>query len=433
MGSFFSFLTAAYYVPKLYFASSPAVVAVRKTFNGKQVDRISLRDLVQARCPSLLSPFKPVWWLFSGHLQTLYCVLGDFSKIDKVEYDRTLLRLLDGGTIGLDFTPSMNGRTLPDETPIVVVLHGLTGGSHESYVRAILAPACTPVEKGGLGYRGVVVNFRGCAGVPVTSPQLYSAGFTNDIRTALLYISKRYPKAPLLGVGFSLGANVLTRYLAEEGEQSRLRAGCVLACPWDLLANSELMEGDWFHRTTYSSGMASNLKAMQVLLTVPRPSLIQFDDTVTCVGGGPSPPFPFASGRDYYVWASSHKLLPQVRVPFLALNASDDPIVKELPTKAGESALSPWVVFCVTEGGGHLGWFEKGSGLFSLNRWMGKPVMEWLRVVGEEVAVEVRGKALHEVNGFVMEEGRDDIGYREIGSGGHVVGVEGEEGLLAGL
>lgn len=35
-------------------------------------------------------------------------------------------------------------------------------GSHESYVRAILAPACTPVAEGGLGYRGVVVNFRGC-------------------------------------------------------------------------------------------------------------------------------------------------------------------------------------------------------------------------------------------------------------------------------
>lgn len=35
-------------------------------------------------------------------------------------------------------------------------------GSHESYVRAILAPACTPVQQGGLGYRAVVVNFRGC-------------------------------------------------------------------------------------------------------------------------------------------------------------------------------------------------------------------------------------------------------------------------------
>lgn len=66
--------------------------------------------------------------------------------------------------------------------------------------------------------------------MPLTSPQLYSAGFTDDIRVALMYISKTYPEAPLLGVGFSLGANVLTRYLAQEGDQSRLAAGCVLGC-----------------------------------------------------------------------------------------------------------------------------------------------------------------------------------------------------------
>lgn len=68
------------------------------------------------------------------------------------------------------------------------------------------------------------------AGVPLTSPQMYSAGFTDDIRVALMWISKMYPHAPLLGVGFSLGANVLTRYLAQEGDQSRLAAGCVLGC-----------------------------------------------------------------------------------------------------------------------------------------------------------------------------------------------------------
>lgn len=87
-------------------------------------------------------------------------------------------------TSGLDFAPPAEERTLEDETPIVVVLHGLTGGasrltprrrtsvrcrahsdaagSHESYVRSVLAPVCTPVEQGGLGYRGIVVNFRGC-------------------------------------------------------------------------------------------------------------------------------------------------------------------------------------------------------------------------------------------------------------------------------
>ena len=35
-------------------------------------------------------------------------------------------------------------------------------GSHEPYVKAILHRACAPVEAGGLGYRAVVVNFRGC-------------------------------------------------------------------------------------------------------------------------------------------------------------------------------------------------------------------------------------------------------------------------------
>lgn len=120
-------------------------------------------------------------------------------------------------------------------------------GSHESYVRAILAPATTPKSEGGLGFRAVVVNFRGCkdapattyrqpliqfigAGVPITSPQLYSAGHTEDYRAAMLYIRAKYPKAPLLGIGFSLGANVITRYTAEEGDNCRLVSAIALGC-----------------------------------------------------------------------------------------------------------------------------------------------------------------------------------------------------------
>jgi predicted alpha/beta-fold hydrolase len=45
-----------------------------------------------------------------------------------------------------------------------------------------------------------------------------------------MFIAHQYPKAPLLGLGFSLGANVMTRYLAEEGHRSRLMSGCALAC-----------------------------------------------------------------------------------------------------------------------------------------------------------------------------------------------------------
>ncbi len=66
--------------------------------------------------------------------------------------------------------------------------------------------------------------------MPLTSPQRYAALHPNDIRVAYMYIHKQYPRAPLIGIGFSRGANVLTRYLAEEGEKSRLVAGCALAC-----------------------------------------------------------------------------------------------------------------------------------------------------------------------------------------------------------
>lgn len=68
------------------------------------------------------------------------------------------------------------------------------------------------------------------AGTPITSARLYSGAHTDDLRQALFYISTLYPKAPLLGIGFSLGANVMTRYLSEEGINSRLRSGCILGC-----------------------------------------------------------------------------------------------------------------------------------------------------------------------------------------------------------
>lgn len=66
--------------------------------------------------------------------------------------------------------------------------------------------------------------------MPITSPLLYSAGHTDDTRQALMYIAHEFPDAPLLGLGFSLGANVLTRYLGEEGKLSRVHSAVMLGC-----------------------------------------------------------------------------------------------------------------------------------------------------------------------------------------------------------
>lgn len=200
--------------------------------------------------------------------------------------------------------------------------------------------------------------------------------------------------------------------------------------------------------------MASNLKAVlqrhigvfeahptaEVSKAIPRifelsqATLYQFDDTITRLAGGSSPPFPFPSANDYYVWGSSHHVLGDVRVPFLALNAEDDPIVTVLPVHVAPNELSPWIVFGTTRGGGHLGWFEEGSQPTQPRRWFHRPVLEWLKAMGEDVVLpKSAARPLREKDGWILEEGRDDIGCQQAEGGGRVVGVDGEEGLLAGL
>lgn len=175
-------------------------------------------------------------------------------------------------------------------------------------------------------------------------------------------------------------------------------------------------------------------KAIPGILAHPRTSLYEFDNAITRLAGGTSPPFPFPSAHDYYVWASSHKLLGDVRVPFLALNSDDDPIVTVLPVHAEESQLSPWVVFGVTSKGGHLGWFEEGSTREQPRRWYRRPVLEWLKTMGDEVVPQKRDlPEIKEIDGYMKEVGTESVGYKVLEGSGHVVGIEGEGGLLAGL
>lgn len=95
-----------------------------------------------------------------------------------------------------------------DSTPMLVCLHGLSGGSHEVYLREVLAPI---VDK---GWAACVVNGRGCAMSKITTPRLFNARSTWDLRQTVLYLREIYPNRPLYAVGYSMGANILTSTLA---------------------------------------------------------------------------------------------------------------------------------------------------------------------------------------------------------------------------
>jgi len=159
--------------------------------------------------------------------------------------------------------------------------------------------------------------------------------------------------------------------------------------------------------------------------------------------GGSSPPFPFKSADAYYTWASSHKALHTIRVPFLAINAADDPIVGFSPTDETEHSVT--CALAVTPYGGHLGWFQGGA--FAgrggpPDRWVRIPVLEWLRAVGEDYIPDPRlgplrdGKDRIERDGFVLEKGKDLVGYQVVEQGDVLYGAEGDASskhLISGL
>ena len=45
--------------------------------------------------------------------------------------------------------------------------------------------------------------------------QFYSASFLGDMREVVAHVGARYPKANLYAAGWSLGANILVRYLGQ--------------------------------------------------------------------------------------------------------------------------------------------------------------------------------------------------------------------------
>ena len=84
-----------------------------------------------------------------------------------------------------------------------------SGGSHEVYLRHAIAPL---VKEGK--WEICVVNSRGCAMSKITSGVLYNARATWDVRQAVKWLRSKYPNRPLFGLGFSLGANILTNVRA---------------------------------------------------------------------------------------------------------------------------------------------------------------------------------------------------------------------------
>jgi hypothetical protein len=143
-----------------------------------------------------------------------------------------------------------------DSTPMLVCLHGLSGGSHEVYLRQVVAPLSAA------GWACAVVNARGCAMTEITGSEIFNARATWDVRQMVKWMRKTFPNRPLYAVGFSLGANILTNYLAEEGAGCQLKAAVACSNPWNLELSHHGLMRSYIGREVYSNVMCKNIQRL---------------------------------------------------------------------------------------------------------------------------------------------------------------------------
>ena len=286
--------------------------------------------------------FRPAWWLPGAHLQTMWPALA--SRWLKPTLRRRRVELPDGDFIDVDW--------VGEGGPIVVVLHGLGGASDSHYVRGMLSAIARQ------GWRGALMHFRGCSGEVNRLARGYHAGETGDLDTFIAMLRQNEPRTPLAVIGYSLGGNVLLKWLGERGDAAPARAAVAVSVPFDL-ANAAMRVHQGFSRV-YELRMLRSLKAVMSLKAAQQPlpwdkktiaaitSLREFDDRIT------APLHGFRDADDYYARASCKPYLAAVATPSLVIHAADDPFMSPSVVPTARQ-LSAAMTLELSNHGGHVG------------------------------------------------------------------------------
>jgi predicted alpha/beta-fold hydrolase len=350
-------------------------------------------DKLTESTDSLLSrPIHPS--LFVGTRGTLasvaaYALWGPPSTDQHLSFRQVLTMSADGAKIALDWElpPQKKAPTMTDQqrmelamtkggiqNPVILILTGMNNDTSFGYIKSLQR---TFTDRGWIG---VAMNFRGC-GIPLSTPRCYNGGYTGDLRGVVQDLASRLaPNVPLFIVGNSLSANLVTKYLGEEGFSGTLPS-CVaggvalgnpllmhvnnLHTPWkeilalgvkkDVILNWQsfrhMMSAPSFRAAIYNTLKARTIGDIDEALA---PIFIRnesHDPFAVRIG--------FQDAEDYWSDSSSFKYIKHISVPCLQIVAGDDMIVhKSFQKKLAHCIQNPFVMCVETKCGGHLGWQE---------------------------------------------------------------------------
>ena len=316
-------------------------------------------------------PFNSPFWLPEGHTQSIYPALFRHVILPHQPIRERLITE-DGDFLDVDWY--LNQGDI-DKTPLLIISHGLEGGSDRHYVKGLISVMQSE------GYNILAWNYRSCSGEINRALRFYHSGATDDLDFIIRQAHDRGANQISLA-GFSLGGNLTLKWLGEQGENPPhfIRKAVAFSVPLHLSSSSRKL-ARWENRiythrflqtlikkVTEKSALYPNDITIGMLANIK--SLKDFDDVIT------GPLHGFKDAEDYYEQNSSFYFLEKIRIPVLIVNAQNDPFLTEecIPFKLAESL--DFVYLEAPKYGGHCGFYPKN---YQGITWSEKRAAEWFK------------------------------------------------------
>jgi len=314
--------------------------------------------------------YYPPFWLFTGHLQGPLGLL--LRRQPKILYESETLPAKDGAKLllkwALDSKKNSDNHVYESSSskPVVLILPGLTGGIDKQYISQMVEE-CLQRR-----WKCVVVVFPGCLIEEdeinlCEVPRFYSPVDISDIKVIVTHIQARFPKSRIFGIGHSMGAALLVKFLASEGSNCGFSACVSISNPWNFCVILDHLSKSFINRFLYNRYFLNywkraislnfevfqRVKNLNVQHALEAKELLELDKRFTRYLYG------FEDVWQYYSDCSCNEQeLKAISTPLLIVHALDDPVVPHNALPLSILRNNKHCLIALTACGGHSGWLE---------------------------------------------------------------------------
>lgn len=318
--------------------------------------------------PLLENSYHPSPLLKNGFINTVY---RTFTSNGTITYDRTRITTLDNDFLDIDFVHQKTNT-------LVIILHGLEGSSQSTYVK----DAVNYLKSQKIAI--AALNFRSCSGEDNLKFQSYHSGKTDDLDTTIQYISDNHNYQNLCLLGFSMGGNMVLKYVGEtEQLNSKIKVAMAVSVPCDLVGSSiELSKKRNYifmqrflrslKKKTFQKMAKHPTNNIQINAVKHAKNFFDFDGAVT------APIFGYKSAQDYWKQNSCKPFLNSIKIPTLLINAMDDSFLSKSCHPFEIAATNKYFSFMPTKFGGHVGFNHPFIG--KSEQWLEKKLLQFLKL-----------------------------------------------------